>query len=284
MFEKDNIKSSESQSEYIPCPNVVGAFSGYKDGLGVCYGPIRCNSWTCPVCAPLKKRALWHRFQNGTISEKTTKVYGRKFLTLTAPGKAFRALYNPEEAYNIMAYHFSNLMRNLRHKYGHFDYMRVAEPQKDGTPHFHVLLVGDNIAPKEILKDIEYHWCESYRMGHVKLNKVPFKDGNHAMNYILKYITKSQVGFGRYKRIFTASKDALAKVKKVEWDSVKIHLGRVNDTGVHHVKVSADEFLHMASGFGSDGQYNTLESVLDKILNVYLGKAMKGEKKEVLHE
>lgn len=276
MFEKSTIEPDSGQVEFIPCPNVIGAFAVYGEclehGGRLISGCLPCDRWDCPACGPRKKRSLWIRYQKGTISEKPSSVYGRKFLTLTAPGKEWRGKYTPEDAYTVMADHYAHLVRNLRSKYGHFDFMRVAEPQKDGYPHFHVLLVGDNIAPREILDDIEYFWRDTYRMGFVKLNKVSFKDGGHALNYILKYITKDVRGFGRYKRIFSASRGALARVEKTKWDSSRVVMGRANDTGVHMMPVSSEEFIELSSGFQADGQYRTIEGVMDQLLTIMMGQ------------
>jgi len=277
MYDIDNIETIPGQPVFLPCPNAVGVFAGYREGLATnggqfVSGAISCDRWDCPVCGPRKKRSLWIRYQKGTISEQPSTVYGRKFLTLTAPGSAWRAVHTPEETYIVMAKHFSNMIRNLRSDYGHFDFMRVAEAQRDGQPHFHVLLVGDNIAPKAILSDIEHYWRDLYKMGFVKINKVSFKDGGHALNYILKYITKDVRGFGRYKRIFSASNGALARVEKTKWDFCKVEMGRVNDTGVHVMGVTSEQFLSMATGWQPGTcKYKTFESVMDQLLTIMMG-------------
>ena len=64
----------------------------------------------------------------------------------------------PEIVYDIMTESFHKLIRALKKQYGEFHYFRVNELQKDGTPHFHVLLAGNAIIPKDILDSIEDKW------------------------------------------------------------------------------------------------------------------------------
>jgi Bacteriophage replication gene A protein (GPA). len=161
--------------------------------------------------------------------------YSIKFLTLTFGGTDARApfvvnngasaqvQYDVSAMYKVMTKSFHNLIMSLRKIYGSFDYFRVVEAHKDGVPHFHVLLVGANIVPKEIFDDIQRLWCECSGMGFVKLNKVDFNDYKHAVMYTVKYMTKLEneenqdkkiVSFGKGTRIFSASRNALAKITK----------------------------------------------------------------------
>ena len=225
------------------CENVIGAYS-VSDGKKVLCGPIRCNNWNCPYCGPQKKKSLWRRILKGFLGDLAKyNRYGLKHLTLTCPGKEFRLRYQgrPDRVYEIMAGHFANMIRSLRGKYGHFHYFRVCEMQKDGMPHFHVLLAGNAIAPKEILGDIEHYWRNLYGMGFVRLNMIGFRDGKHAVNYMLKYITKDSMSAGKHKRIFTASLGALLKIDKKKWEYSSVFFGRLNDKGVHEEAIIQDE-------------------------------------------
>jgi len=109
--------------------------------------------------------------------------------------------------------------------YGKFHYFRICELQKDGTPHFHVLLVGNNIIPKSFLQSIESLWRSLYGLGFVKLNAVIFQDAVHAIRYMLKYVTKEIKTIGFSKRLFSSSRGAMAPTVKTSWNQVHVYQG-----------------------------------------------------------
>ena len=263
------------------CPNCVGAFSGITiDGKKIVAGPLRCNSWACEFCQPILIKKLYRRILQGSIGQDATPRYGLKFLTLTFAGQEERQRVQdmienhnrnllkkpdrdklkesdqvepapedqkiwsyPEIVYDIMTESFHKLIRALKKQYGNFHYFRVNELQKDGTPHFHVLLAGNAVIPKDILDSIEDKWVGIYGMGFVRINCIKFRDKKHAVRYMLKYITKDIKKPGKRKRIFTASRHALLKVDKPNWLAVEVYIGKVNDNGIHEEKVSFDNDL-----------------------------------------
>lgn len=217
---------SQYSSKLTKCPHPVGAFSGISiDGKKVVAGALNCNSRSCPHCGPILKKKLFARIIKGVMGDKDVPRFGRKFLTLTYGGETKRADSSPQQAYEEMAIAFHNTIKALRHRYGSFHYFRVCELHQDGWPHFHVMLVGETIAPKSLLAHIEHYWREQNGMGFVRLNCIDFKDGKHAANYMLKYITKDLKAVGKGKRVFTASVGALLRVVKKQWLSTMIHLG-----------------------------------------------------------
>ena len=111
-------------------------------------------------------------------------------LTLTCPGETFRKNHTPEEALKIMNEFFEKLRKAMQKKWGCFHYLKITEPHKDGFPHFHVLIVGHAIAPKEVLGHIRSLWTEKYGMGNIDL-QVLRKGLGAGVNYIMKYLTKS---------------------------------------------------------------------------------------------
>jgi hypothetical protein len=240
------------------CPNPVGAFSGITmDGKKIIAGPLLCNSWTCPVCQKRLKKKIYKRILQGAIGEEATSRYAFKFLTLTFGGKEARQEMEEQVMkhnkkgngsvslqlfiYNIMIKNFHKLIRALKKRYGNFHYFRVCELHKDDIPHFHILFAGDAIIPKEILDSIEKLWRFRYGMGFVKINCVKFKNKKHAISYMLKYITKDIQKVGKWKRIFSASRNALARIIKTEWLMVKVNIGKVTDTGIKEMTIDESE-------------------------------------------
>jgi len=288
----------ENITPRLKCQRIVGAFAGF-DGQKVVAGPIACKSWTCPACQIANKADLYRRIFNGGVVIDSTSRYGLKFLTLTGGGHVWRArfaVYTPQgefshfdhiAQYEEMAENFTKLTKALRKTYGQFYYFRICELHKDGTPHFHVLLAGNNVVPKSILASIESLWCTRYGMGFVKLNtpkrndgkRQGFKDAGHAVRYMLKYITKDQKSVGRYKRIFSASKGALLKREKKEWDMLKFQMGFVGDDDikVFDFDMDNDGMVHVGGGL-----HRPFEDVMDGILKIEMQRMMAhGYNKEV---
>ena len=144
-----------------------------------------------------------------------------------------------------MIKNFHKLIRALKKKHGNFHYFRVCELHKDEIPHFHVLLAGNAIIPKQILEAIEKLWRERYEMGFVKINCVKFKNKKHAISYMLKYITKDIQKVGKWKRIFSASQNSLARIIKTDWLYVQVHIGRVTDKGIQEETLDQSKFREL---------------------------------------
>jgi hypothetical protein len=230
-LKKNNCHLGDSQKksdpEYSFCPKPVGHFRGVRhveDGnyVGI-RSNIACKRWQCPYCGPRKVKNLKRRIYKGNIAQLNQKKgfrpsrYGCKLLTLTVPGEAYRACKSPEDALQDASKAFHKLTRALKKKYGEYMYLRIVEPHKDGFPHFHILLVGDAIAPKEILESIRELWTFKYGMGNIDIQiiKKGFKAG---VKYITKYITKDLKPICKGARIFSSSRNALEPLpKKPQW-------------------------------------------------------------------
>ncbi len=191
---------------------------------------IRCKKWSCPHCNPINKKNLKRRLYNGGITEFVRKnklndfPYVFKMMTLTCPGKEFREQYTPKQALNIMNKNYEKLRKAMRKKWGDFYYLRVVEPHRDGYPHFHTLIVGHAIAPKEVLEQIRRLWTDKYGMGNVDIQVL--KRGLGAgINYITKYLTKDLKPITKGSRVFTASRGALQAKKKPHWEKCTFYYG-----------------------------------------------------------
>jgi len=249
------------------CQRVSGIYSGMVNDT-VFSGPLRCNSWSCKTCAPKKRSKLVKRILNGPLCEKGVSKYAIKFVTLTFGGmterepyikkdpetgepltqqiwdpktKGFKTVprYEVESMYDFMMDNFNRLRTALAKSYGKFKYFRIFEPHKDGVPHLHLLLVGKAIVPKSFRGSLEKLW-QKYGMGFVKVNTIKdktgrsiqyFNDVKHAVNYMLKYLTKDITKPGRYKRIFSCSQETLLKIEKKEWEVMQIIFGSFDDQG-----------------------------------------------------
>jgi hypothetical protein len=162
-------KPEENQDLPFRCPHSPGVYQSVSLDAGTLRGQsirLNCNSWDCPICNQRKFMRLRARVFNGAISTaQDLGQYDQKFLTLTCPGKEFRATYTPAQAVKIMSDNWNKLRTAIKKFYGDFYYFRVMEKQQDGFPHYHVLLVGKNISNIGILRHIQSLWCERYLMG-----------------------------------------------------------------------------------------------------------------------
>ena len=220
------------------CPNAVGFFQGLsyssESALGV-KTKLSCNSWDCPVCGPRKIKFLRRRIFNGGLAVEGEMAkgfrnkYSQKFLTLTCPGDEWRLIHSIQDAYKIFSRNFDKLMRALKKHYGNFYYLRVVEPQQDGFPHYHVLLIGRAVSSIAFRDSVEALWRYKYEMGFVRLNVI-VRSLVHGVRYLTKYLTKSE-GFKvpvAGMRLFSASRGALEPIKKRRWDMSHITIGFCN--------------------------------------------------------
>ena len=177
---------------------------------------IRCGRWDCPYCGPRKAKKAYKRALSGEMYQEAQasegfRNYNFKLVTLTFGGSAKRALSSPKKAVAEMSTAFTKLIDALKHSRGDFHYLRVIEKHKDGWPHFHVLLCGENIASADVYTDIQKLWRYKYHLGfvHIRWKKEPKK----AFNYCFKYLFKC-LGYFPRMRLFQTSFQAFDRVKK----------------------------------------------------------------------
>lgn len=192
---------------------------------------IRCGKWECPICGKRKAKRVLARALKGKIYDDATKPgfrnrYAFKLLTLTYGGEEKRRGSNPDRAAKEMTDAFTAMRKVLNYDFGHFEYIKVFEPHKDGGwPHLHALFSGEEIASKGVLKEIERLWREKYGMGFVKLNVVD--SPKRGISYVLKYLFKCPRTFSRV-RLFSNSENALERCRKKKekiWEWSNIHWG-----------------------------------------------------------
>lgn len=268
-FYKNNSHSPENQ---VSCPNSVGFFTGIQkveDGvLKSVSGNLPCKRWNCPVCGPKRARQVRYRVLNGDIVQAAIKIgykadYCVKMLTLTCPGRKYRSKKTPAEAYVEMSRHFDCLIRCLKKRHGDFKYFRVYELQQDGYPHFHVVFVGQNIAHKGILAEIEDLWRNVYGMGFVRLNVV--KSVEHSIRYLTKYLTKCPESVKKYSRIFSNSRGALLPVNSPKkWIFNRFWIGKTKTGNDAEIEILEHEIEPLRLPDGIPIEPSFLKTIQDE--------------------
>ena len=147
----------------------------------------KCGSQFCPLCS-LAHCVRWRERLRPAISRWKFVM----MLTLTVDQDSevplkWSRYKSPRHAYEsigqkrrvaemVKALHRDNWLRS-RH------FVNVIELQKNGWPHYHVLVESDYVPHAELSR----RWGQ----GHVWFSKRDFEDSSHAVNYVTKYITKT---------------------------------------------------------------------------------------------
>jgi hypothetical protein len=200
-----------------PSGKFVGVYKDAGGTFGAVTVPFLCNKWTCDRCGEKKFKKLYARTLNGEIAQPIPGFrpqYSHKLLTLTCPGKNYRDTHTPEEALKDMAYKWNKMNQAMKKKLGGFHYLRIVEFQKDGFPHYHILLSGKVIAGKGILNELRHYWTEKYGMGNIDLQKGKTAKVKSIVHYIMKYLRKAPVDLPKNMRIYSASRGALSPLVK----------------------------------------------------------------------
>lgn len=218
---------------------------------------------------PIQNQSLVVWFEN-QIRPQMHRFYSRKVgQYITGPR------YDVTAMYDYMMTSFNKLRTALVKHYGKFMYFRVYEPHQDGVPHLHVLFIGDAVIPKSFLETMSKLWSK-YGLGFVQLAAIKdkngkpirnFKDVKHAVNYLLKYMTKDVKKAGRYRRVFSCSQKTLLPLSKKDWKDMKIIMGVVDDVGkdfIEEVVYDSDEkgnpaYEFEAGVFGSEAELREAE-------------------------
>jgi hypothetical protein len=200
-----------------PSGKFVGVYHEVEDTFGALTVPFFCGKWTCDRCGDKKFKKLYARTMNGEISQAIPGFrpqYSHKLLTLTLPGEEYRDKHTPKSALKDIADKWDKMNRAMKKKLGAFHYLRVVEFQKDGFPHYHVLLSGRVIVPKGILNEFRRYWTEKYGMGNIDLQKGKSAKVKKMVGYIMKYLRKAPADLPKGMRLYSASRGALSPIRK----------------------------------------------------------------------
>lgn len=254
----------------VPHGKFVGAY--LEDGKAKAVAvPIRCNKWSCEDCGKKKRRQLYARVMSGQLAQAVDGFrpqYTHKLLTLTCPGKEYRERHTPQEALEDMSHKWSLTVRALKKRLGEFLFLRIVEQHKDGFPHFHVLLVGRTIVPKGILADFRRTWTDLHGMGNVDIQKNRLGSPMKAVRYLLKYLTKTPADLPKGKRVYTASRGALAPVLAPSHEYLLKSIFWRNFTPIESVQIYVSEDVHSLGQFDPDIQRALVEDFRE---NLYRG-------------
>ena len=211
----DERKNNSNGTRYREiCPS-ARKYIEFTDGKIIKTKPLECNRYDCPVCGPRRiksDREKYYKMARGYLNSQQSKYpelwkregkYWVKMLTLTCPGKDYRmsgyqdpsysseynGLKRPGEAYKEMQGNFNRLNTLLRKHFPKMTTIRIYEPQRDGYPHFHVLLLGPDANKRGLLEFIRQYWVGVYSMGNVDIQSMK-KGLGGGLNYAIKYLTK----------------------------------------------------------------------------------------------
>ena len=149
-----------------------GAFSHVGvTGSEVGIYPLRCKSWSCPVCGRKKARATIARVKAGM------GLGSCRFLTLTSP-----AGESGEDSYLRFPARWKRFHMRLERRFGRIEYVAVVEPQKRGAAHVHVVYRGPFIPQAWLSRAAAasgFGRIADIRRSHPKL-----------MSYLAKYLAK----------------------------------------------------------------------------------------------
>jgi len=134
--------------------------------------PFRCKRWDCPTCRPKKAKKY---------AERTFRIFSNaqkvRLLTVT-----FDRSLSCEDTWRNAADCWNRFRTAFVKKFGKTKFVRVVEPQKDGYPHYHILL--DKYVPANWLKH------ELFTAGFGKIVDVRMVTDKEAFYYVLKYLKK----------------------------------------------------------------------------------------------
>jgi hypothetical protein len=171
----------------LSCPDtplMCGVGSLFHDSAAaVDIKPTGCRSWTCDICAPLRKARCEIQARRGQPT---------KFLTLTCNP---RIGASPADRRKRMGAAFPLLIHRMeRYLKIKIEYFAVTEQHKSGEPHLHILLRCGYVPQQLISK----WWNELTGAFRVDIRQI--KDKTKAAKYIAKYLNKGLHKFGTSKR------------------------------------------------------------------------------------
>jgi hypothetical protein len=185
---------------------------------------VNCKSWNCSFCGPRRAKRYKH-----AIRATAEALQLRRFVTLTLDPKKIKG--DPVRYLNAV---FAKMRVYLqRHHGGSPQYIRVLEFQKNGNPHFHIL----------IDRYIEIAWVRKAWVAagggyQVNLRQV---DVHRVSHYLSKYLTKDLLMSAplRSRRVTTSRGIKLLAKTATEtiWTLVKVPIWIL--TGIYRRDVSS---------------------------------------------
>ena len=148
------------------------SLSEEKNFVKVYKSTLRCKSWTCPKCRAKKAK----RYAKRTF-DMFQGVEHVRFLTVT-----FDRSRGLLETWIEAAKCWNRFRTAFVKRYGKVKYCRVVEPQRDGYPHYHILL-DRYIPPGWLTRELK-------SAGFGKIRHIRLITSKEAFYYVLKYLKK----------------------------------------------------------------------------------------------
>jgi len=151
---------------------------------------LRCRSWLCPDCQPVRRRQLTAEALTGSPTV---------FLTLTSRRSNERTA---DQAAKDLILAWRQIRRRLMQsrKLSRLPFMAIVEATQNGWPHLHILLRNIWISQKWLSDEMES------RTGSPIVDIRKIDDRGRAAGYVSKYAGKAAHKFGTAKR-YWRSKD-----------------------------------------------------------------------------
>jgi len=170
---------------------------------------LRCKQWACDYCANINRK-YWRKLIYEYVNANPELQWS--FHTFTLPSR-YRKL-PLDESINLIKRQWQKLLQALERLYGKFQYVRVIEFHRDGTPHIHLLasfnipdsdLSRSNNRDKQYIKKLKHKYIVVDKRGHKReykaiLSRLGFGYITNSQNaigipsktvsYITKYMTK----------------------------------------------------------------------------------------------
>lgn len=159
---------------------------------------VRCHTWTCPRCAPRRKKRLFKEAITGRPN---------RLITLTVRPDQFRT---PHEAARALSLAWRRCRDTLKRYHGHseIESLAVFERHKSGWPHLHILVRS---------RFISQRWLSQYmgnRINSPIVDVRQIKTRKMAAAYVTKYLTKNPEKFRGTKRYWRTAAYSPSRKKK----------------------------------------------------------------------
>lgn len=210
-YESVFVNTAKGRGEHCGRFTIRGSPDGGKTQR---YIRVDCKCWDCPYCGPKKAR----RYRNA-IRELAHAHNLRRFLTLTLDPQYM----DRDDPVGYINKAFAKWRIYLKRKLGVLVvYIRILEFQRNGNPHFHILV--DRFIPQALIQST-WEAAGGGRMVFIK-----YVDIRRIARYLSKYLTKELLlSAPKRSRRVTVSRGISLFEKKVSsgWQFIRMSIGRL---------------------------------------------------------
>lgn len=194
---------------------------------------VNCKTWKCSYCGPRKAKRYRYAIRNAAESHRL-----QRFLTLTLDPSKIEG--DPVQYLNRI---FGMLRVYLKREFGVApQYIRILEFQRNGNPHFHILI--DRYVAREW---IQTAWVA---VGGGRMVDIRYVDVHRVSRYLSKYLTKELLLSAplRSRRVTTSRGVHLFEktAKEIAWVLVRVPISRLFELYAMNIvgaSFDADEVL-----------------------------------------